>query len=347
MIKRVKSDISKTLVLRLSSIGDILLATPFLRALRRSYPHARIDVAVRAEYADLLRHHPAVSVLHEIDVREGRAGLARWRRRFREERYDTVFDLHNVLRTRLLRRGIAPRVRVLRKYSLRRALLVRAGINLLAAAPSVPERYIACAAADGLEPDDRGPEIFLPAKLEEELRRRVLPEDAGNARLIGICPGARHTTKRWPLEHFEELCRLLLHVPGARIAVFGGADDRDAGETLARLDPASVHNYCGALTLLETAAAMRSCDVAVTNDSGLMHMACACAVPVVALFGSTVREFGFFPYQSASVVLETSGLRCRPCTHVGRSDCPRGHFRCMRDIHPQDVVSAVRGFLLE
>jgi heptosyltransferase-2 len=148
-----------------------------------------------------------------------------------------------------------------------------------------------------------------------------------------------HFTKRWPEERFVELTRLLT-ARGERLLLFGGRPDSAVAETIARTAPRGIADLTGRLTLMETAAAMERCRVVIANDSGLMHMATAVRRPVVALFGSTVREFGFFPYNSPAVVLETNGLRCRPCSHIGLPRCPKRHFACMREILPEQVVEA-------
>jgi ADP-heptose:LPS heptosyltransferase len=105
-----------------------------------------------------------------------------------------------------------------------------------------------------------------------------------------------------------------------------------------------VTDMTGKLSLMETAAAMEFCRVVVANDSGLMHMATAVLRPVVALFGSTVREFGFYPYHSSAVVLERDGLHCRPCSHIGRAACPKRHFACLNDISPEQALDALDSF---
>jgi heptosyltransferase-2 len=164
------------------------------------------------------------------------------------------------------------------------------------------------------------------------------------ARCVALCPGAKHYTKRWPRDSFETLTDLVLSGSDMHIIVLGGSEDAPLGAALARRDPRVV-NCCGSFSLLETAAAMDRCSVIVANDSGLMHMATARSVPVVAVFGSTVREFGFFPYNAVASVVEADGIPCRPCSHIGRARCPKGHFDCMRLIDAGRVWQAVNDLL--
>ncbi len=136
----------------------------------------------------------------------------------------------------------------------------------------------------------------------------------------------------------------------AKILLFGGAADEAICNQICRdinnqSGAERATSLCGQLHLLETAAAMEYCDVIVTNDTGLMHVAVAMRKKIVALFGSTVREFGFFPYDPQAVVLETPGLACRPCSHIGRSECPERHFKCMTEIDPDQVFLRTRALL--
>jgi heptosyltransferase-2 len=170
-------------------------------------------------------------------------------------------------------------------------------------------------------------------------------------KVIGLCPGARHFTKRWPPERFARVGAACAQKLEAKILVFGGRED----ETICNQICWDINNqtgaerassFCGKLGLLETAASMGYCDVVITNDTGLMHIATAMRRKIIAIFGSTVREFGFFPHDPDAVVLEHTGLDCRPCTHIGRSECPEKHFKCMLDIQPDEVYSRVKALLV-
>lgn len=334
----------KVLVLRLSSIGDVLLATPFLRALRRAAPECEVHFAVRREYEDLLRDHPAVDRLITIDTAGGRRTLEEVNLAFARERYDAVFDLHNSYRTRLLRNGLSQHTFVVNKRQFRRLALLRLKWNLYRADVPVPERYIETGARHGLVPDEHGLDLYLGEDVAESAAAHMLQRGVPADRpCIALCPGSRHFTKRWPDDHVRALVALLLAHTDAHLLLLGDASDAVDMPGLADADPRRVHDLRGALSLLESAAAMDRCAAVLANDSALMHIATARRRPVVALFGSTVREFGFFPYHADARVLEVQGLACRPCTHIGRSRCPRGHFRCMRDIAPDTVFEALIG----
>ncbi len=345
--------LSKTLIIRLSSVGDIVLSTPLIRGLRRCMPQSEIHYLVRSDYADLLRGNPHLSRLIEFP-RGGTPGdLAGLRDAIRRERYDCIADIHGSLRSRILCNGLRNVVRV-RKRAVARFLLVHGKLDLyglFGGSPSVAERYFEPLAPWSVRDDGEGPELFPP----EEARSRAesvlhLLRERASGDLVGICPSARHFTKIWPAGRFAECAAELGTRYGAGIAVFGSAGEAglccDTARHLAALAPSvPVVNAAGMLSLIETAAAMDLCKVVVTNDSGLMHVAAARKRRVVAIFGSTVRQFGFFPPADRSIVIEEHGLKCRPCTPIGRASCPKGHFRCMLAITPARVIAAASAFM--
>jgi len=329
------------LVLRLSSIGDIILTTPFLRVLKHRYPGCTVQFAVRREFSDLLRHNPHIDNLITIDTSEGGNALRGLNLALTRERFDAVFDLHNNFRTRVLRNGLSRQMHTIDKRAWRRLLLVTAHVNLYHTVVPVAERYIETGRDYGLRPDAGAPEIHFTEDVRGRARLRL--RAAGwrtDVPLVGLCPGAKHYTKRWPSERWVDLARLLF-ARGYDIVLFGNDADADTAQAVRAVDPSRVHDCTGRLSLLETAAAMTFCRALFTNDSGLMHMATAVGKPVVAIFGSTVREFGFYPYNTPAAVLEVDGLACRPCTHIGRADCPRRHLGCLRLITAGDAIEAL------
>jgi heptosyltransferase-2 len=168
--------------------------------------------------------------------------------------------------------------------------------------------------------------------------------------VIAVCPSARHQTKIWPAERFSDVAAALAAEQGAAVLLFGSPGERPRCEDVARgigarAPHVQVINLAGRVSLMETGALMDRCLLVLTNDSGLMHIAAARKRKVVAVFGSTVRQFGFFPYGTLNAVVEHPSLGCRPCTHIGRETCPQGHFRCMLDIPADQVLSVSRTLL--
>lgn len=322
----------KILILRLSSLGDILLTTPVIRALRRKYPDSHIDFCVKTAFLDSLRHNPWIDNIIPYSAEEH----ASVKSQIRNNRYSVIIDLHNNLRTRRLLSGISGSIIYrFKKPFIKKFLLVKAKINLLKNEPPIPHRYAGC--VPGLELDNEGLSLFIP---ENTIALRN-----GGKEFIGICPGAKHFTKRWPVGHFISLSNILLENNYTPV-LFGGKDDIAICSEIEKKSPGCI-NLCNDNNLYETAASMKLCKAVVCNDSGLMHTASAMGVPVVAIFGSTVKEFGFAPYNCKSIILENNSLSCRPCTHIGRETCPKGHLRCLNDVHPTAAYSALKTLILD
>lgn len=323
----------KILVIRFSSAGDIILTSPFLRALRRKFPDASVHFMVREDYAQLVAHSPHVDRIVRLPRGTRFRDLLKWKSAIiaEEKEYDVVFDLHDSLRSRHVRVGLGRSLYRLRKPTFAKWLLVHRKIDRLQPIVPIPLRYLDVGCELGLEDDGDGLELFLgntPSPIVAIEERRT----------IGIAPGARHYTKRWPAAYFTELTGNLL-ADGARVVLFGSQEERVlCSEVAAGRD--GVMNLAGRIDLLQTAAAVDVCDLVITNDSAMSHIAAARRRPVVAIFGSTVQQFGFAPFRTVSEVVENVGLYCRPCTTIGRESCPEGHFRCMREITVETLIAA-------
>ncbi|MDB5032857.1 MAG: Family 9 glycosyl transferase [Chlorobi bacterium] len=325
------------LVIRFSSAGDIILTSLFLRALRGRFPEATIEFMTKREFAPLVEHSPHVDRVITIEPGWGIRDLAAMKSGLIREKggdYDIVFDLHNSLRSRYVRGALGKETAVIAKPSLAKWLLVHRKINRLRPIVPIPERYLAVGEPFGLKNDGMGLELFTGGALSP-----ILP--VTDRPTIALAPGARHATKLWPAENFAALGTTLARERNARIILFGSAGERELCGSIARDIDGDVVNLAGHITLPEAAAAMDCCDVVVSNDSALAHVAAARKRPVVAIFGSTVQEFGFAPYGTRSLVVENEGLYCRPCTAIGRESCPERHFRCMKEITAADVMGAI------
>lgn len=344
---------NRALIIRFSSVGDIVLSSLLVRTLRARFPSCRIDYIVKEEFADLVRHSPYISRVIQFP-RNGTFGdLKRLRRHIGEASYDMILDIHDSLRSRYLCAG-AKNVRRIRKRKLARFLLIRFKLNLyerFGGAPSVALRYLETVRSLGVEDDGQGLDLFFSDDDALQVEQLIQKKGFGhNERFIGLCPAARHNNKMWLKERFAEAAAELYRHHGYPILLFGSRDEQqrcsEVADTVMRCEPgARVCNLAGQLTLAETAAAMDRCAVVITNDSGLMHIAAARKRNVVAIFGPTVKELGFFPFGTRSIVVEHDALACRPCTHIGLPDCPRGHFKCMEEIPSQRVVAAAHKLL--
>lgn len=335
----------RALVLQTSFLGDSLLTLPLLRRLKESLPEARISVLTLPKHADVFRGCPWVDEVILDDKRgrhRGLRGLWRIAAELRPRRFDLAVLPHRSLRSALVARlaGVPRRV----------GFAASAGRFLLT--DVVPfswlahdlERNLALARPVGGAgaPAPGESRYVVPPPLSDALARRLreagIPDDA---RVAGVHPGAAWATKRWPAERFAELCRRLA-AEGLAPALIGGPADSAVGAEIARACGAA--DLTGGTDLAELKALMGRLSLFVTNDSGPMHLAAACGVPVVALFGPTTRELGFFPYGAGHRVVEAE-LGCRPCGLHGGRACPEGHFLCMRLLTVERVHAACRDAL--
>ena len=322
--------INRLLIIRLSSLGDILLTTPVIRALKIKFPSAKIDFLLREEYEDTLKYNSNLNnkilLKRDYDVDE----LVR---ELKENNYDMVIDLQNNGRSRAITKKIGVKSLKYKKNNWQKFLLVKFNLQSNSKPRLVPERY--ANAIPGLQLDNKGLDLFLPDNLTKSL--------VDEYKYIGLCPGSRHFTKKYPEEYFVELGKTILD-SGRQVVLFGGSDDLEVNDRLHSNLTGSI-NLSNNNDLLQTANDMKFCEAIICNDSGLMHTATAVGVPVVAIFGSTVTDFGFAPYNNPNLILENKLLNCRPCSHIGRSNCPKHHFKCMKEIYPHLVFESLTKLL--
>lgn len=343
--------VHKTLIIRFSSVGDIVLSSLLCRALRRRFPSCEIDFLVKGEYASLVRNNPNLSHILEFPPSGSIRDLSVFRKKIREARYDLIVDAHNSLRSRVLTFG-RPSVRRMRKRRFARALLVRFKWNLydrFGGAPAVAERYLEPVTDLGVINDGNGLELFLDEDTTTSASQ-LLQEMGSDGPFIGICPSARHGNKMWLAERFAETAAILSERLTTGVLVFGSAGEKQRCDEICNRirsnnNTAQVMNLAGRTSLLESAALMDRCAVIISNDSGLMHIAAARKRPTVALFGPTVGEFGFLPFGTRNIVVQHPTLSCRPCTHIGLPQCPQGHFRCMNELPVERVLAAAETLL--
>ena len=331
------SDVPPSILLvRFSSIGDIILTTPIVRAIRARHPGARISYVVREDLADLLRHNPRIDRLITWPHRGPLGPLAAL---LKQESWTHRLDLHGSLRSRHLRLLVGGEWHGYPKHRLRRSLLIatkRARGGFLG---PIVERYALAARDLDITLDDRPAEIFISVEAEQAAARFLAEHALGRTRrLVALIPGAAHFTKRWPPEHWRALVDRLAATTD--IVILGGDAERELGDSMVEVGGGAVANAAGRFTLLGSAALLRKAAAAVAGDTGLMHMANAVGTPVIALYGPGVEQFGFFPWQAAARVLERD-LPCRPCSAHGSARCPLGHHLCLRDITPLDVVQSL------
>lgn len=327
------------ILIRFSSIGDVLLTTPIVRVLKKNYPDAALHYVTKDVHVCLVENNPCVDNIFSLPSPYSLSSLLSLREEVIKLNPDMVVDLHSNMRSLVFRILLSGTHMIYKKKTIQRFKSVLPGKQEVEC-DFVAERYFSAIKDLGMEPDGKGLDFF-PGETREDLD---VIESAGvdlqSAKRVTLCPGAGRKTKQWPEEYFAALTELLVD-EGFSVVLAGSADEQ---ELCTRVSGASERNaavVAGKLTLRQTGILLSHSAAAVCNDSGLMHLSTAVDTPVAAIFGSTARELGFFPYQARAEVLE-SDLPCRPCTRHGKKACPRGHFKCMKHITPVMVLEAVK-----
>lgn len=322
----------KFLVVRFSSIGDIVLTTPVLRHLKQQVEDAEIHYLTKSAYASLLEANPYVDRIHSFDGNI-KACIAI----LREEEIDYVIDLHHNVRSARIKYGLKRIAFSLDKLNWRKWLYVSFKIDRL------PQRHIVDRNLDTIrsfieKQDDGGLDYFIPEKSEIDIQSLPEPFRKG---YVGLSIGAQHETKKLSVESMVELCQNLDYP----LVILGGPEDRERGEVLVSSLPGKdILNGCGAYSIHQSASLVRQAKVLITHDTGLMHIGAAFQKKIISVWGNTVPRFGMFPFRAdpSSLQFEVSGLTCRPCSKIGYQKCPKSHFKCMQEQDLDGMVSACR-----
>jgi heptosyltransferase-2 len=329
----------RILLVRFSSLGDVLLTTPLIRALRARHPAATLTALTKQEWAPLLSANPHLDEV--ITVARGQS-LVPLARAIRAAGFTHRLDLHASVRCRMLRLLVPGTWHGFDARRREREALIRRREQRYRDHVPVAERYFEAATALDVQPDGKPAELFVSpaaeARAEEWLSRQGL-----SGELVACAPGAAHATKRWPEPHWRQFLAALT-ARGRVPIVIGGGAERDLGLQLVQQVEGRAASAAGELDLQATGALVRRARVLVSGDTGAMHMATAVGTPVVALFGPTVEAFGFFPYRATASVVQRE-MPCRPCSSKGSPRCPLGHHRCLTEIHPDQVLEQAEQFV--
>lgn len=310
----------KVLVLRFSSIGDIVLTSPVLRCLKKQLPGLELHVATKSAFADLLRYSPYVDKVHELA-----SDVPDLLRRLKAENFDEVIDLHHNLRTARIKRALGARAKSFNKLNIEKWLLVNMKVDRMPDLHIV-DRYMATVEHLGVKNDDMGLELFIPD--DRRVDTNSLPGLGGRA-FTAMAIGAAHFTKRLPEHRLIELAGAIK----GPIVLIGGSEDQAIARRIASSIGGRVHDATGKYDILGSASLIAQARGVVANDSGAMHIAAAFNKPLTSIWGNTVPKFGMGPYMpqhpERAGIAEVNGLKCRPCSKIGHDRCPLGHFHCM------------------
>lgn len=322
----------RLLVLRFSSIGDIVLTSPVLRCLKQQVPDAEVHFLVRDKFKAVVEHNPYIDKVQVL--------AHSWELLYEElrtERYDHIIDLQRSRKSKRVKNALkGVRARSFYKLNILKYFLTAFKINLLPKVHIV-DRYMQTVEVFGVRNDGKGLDYFIGEK--EYTTKEDIPA-SHQAGYIACVIGAAHFTKRWPVEHWKKFCAETRHP----IILLGGPEDAENGKAIAAVDEVKVYNACGKFSLNESADLVRKAKLVISNDTGLMHIAAAFKRPIISLWGNTVPAFGMTPYYGVAMVpslqLEVNKLWCRPCSKIGYHKCPLGHFKCMKNLDPVRVMES-------
>lgn len=327
----------KVAVLRFSSIGDIVLTTPVVRVLKTQLDNASIHYVTKKAFAPILEDNPYIDQLHVLDT-----GLLSLIARLRAEKFDLIIDLHRNLRTRIIKLSLGVKSYSFDKLNIQKWLMVNLKINRL---PSkhIVDRYLEAASGLGIKNDSLGLDYFIPEK--DEVPLDWIPE-SHREEFVVYAIGGQHATKKLPVNRMIELCDKI----NKPIILLGGKEDAATGDQIrsffeqteksADYEPGLkelgkrtlIYNGCGKYNLNQSASLIRKARYVFTHDTGLMHIAAAFKKEIFSIWGNTIPLFGMYPYRTKYTILENTRIGCRPCSKIGYNQCPKGHFKCMKDI---------------
>lgn len=323
-----RENIQKVLIVRFSSIGDIVLTSPIVRCIK-SQLKCEVHFLTKTRFRSVVEHSPQIDKLYTIDkeITEILPAL-------KGEGYDLIVDLHKNLRTKRLILSLGIKSIDFDKINFKKWLRVHTRVNVLPKKHLV-DRYFDGVAPLGVTNDGKG--LRYHHGLTESEVATLIPTD----RYMTIVLGATYYTKRIPKDKIE----LLIKNTQLKVVLLGGNDVKTLAEELAITHP-NVVNQAGKCSLNESAALVQNSVYCATGDTGLMHVAAAYKVPTMVFWGSTAYELGMYPYYGAShptpcVHLINQNISCSPCSKIGKKTCPKKHFKCMLDITEGMIVRGI------
>jgi ADP-heptose:LPS heptosyltransferase len=326
----------KVLILRFSSIGDIVLTTPVVRCLKQQIPDVEIHFCTKRQYQPIVQNNPYIDECHYLDDR-----LVRLIKQLRSERYDCIIDLHNSLRTKIIKAALRVRCHKVNKLNIRKWFYVRWKLHVMPDRHIV-ERYMATVKSLGVLNDGAGLDYFITEK--ERVSQNQLPP-THQQHYVAYAIGGQHFTKRLALERIIELCRKI----NKPVILLGGPEEWLVGEAVVdALGSHLIYNACGYYSLNQSASLIEQAWVVFSHDTGLMHIAAAFRKTIYSIWCSTTPQLGMYPYKTEYTVIENKNLSCRPCSKIGHNQCPLGHFRCMNELSIDfelPLLSTKRGHL--
>jgi ADP-heptose:LPS heptosyltransferase len=324
----------KILIIRFSSIGDIVLTTPVIRCLKKQLG-ADIHFLTKRNFEKIVQSNPYVDKVWSIERDAGEILP-----QLKIEKYDYLIDLHKNLRSFQIKRALKVLSFSFNKLNIEKWLMVNLKINRLPY-NHIVDRNLEAVAPLGVKNDNEGLDYFIPKEDEIDINSLMVKYsfNISDRKYIALVIGAAHATKRLPVEKLIEICNKI-DLP---ILILGGKEDMTNGDIINSKSIGYALDLCGKLNLNQSASVIKQAYKVITHDTGLMHIAAAFRKDIISVWGNTIPEFGMYPYMpegsnSINEMIEVRGLSCRPCSKIGYNKCPKGHFKCMQMIDTDEVV---------
>jgi ADP-heptose:LPS heptosyltransferase len=321
----------KFLIIRFSSIGDIVLTTPVIRCLKNQVEDAEVHFLTKKAFSSILAYNPYIDKLIFLED-----SLQKVVKDLKLEEYDYIIDLHHNLRTSIIKARTKPLAFSFKKLNLEKWLMVNFKVNRLPD-KHIVDRYLDTVRLFDINNDGKGLDFFIDPT--DEISLNDLPATHQNG-YVGFVIGAKHNTKKLTKEKLTSI------IKGVQLPVIllGGKDDKEVSSYISNEAGDLCYDACGNYNLGQSASLVRQARVIVSHDTGLMHVAAAFKKKIVSLWGNTIPEFGMYPYMAdpASKIVEVKGLKCRPCSKIGFQSCPKKHFDCTNQIDEAEVIRLVK-----
>jgi len=322
---------TKFLIIRFSSIGDIVLTSPVVRCLKAQFPESEVHYLTKLRNSDLLQANPYIDKIHLLDV-----SLSETIQKLKAEKFDYVIDLHNNIRSLRVKFGIRAKSYTFNKLNIRKLLLTRFQFNLMPKGHIV-DRNLETLRCFHITDDGRGLDYFIPE--DDEFPIDVLPESFRNGYVALVLAGT-YSTKKMPVEKY----RRLISESKFQFVLLGGKSEKIMAASILAWKTGNVADFTGQLRINQSASLVKNARLVIANDTGLMHIAAAYHKKILSVWGNTSPELGMYPYLpgNGSEILEVKGLSCRPCSKLGYHECPKKHFRCMNDLPEDRIIEWVK-----
>jgi len=313
--------VKKILIIRFSSIGDIVLTTPVMRCLKQQLG-AEIHFLTKKRFKQVVEPNPYIDCVHAIDKK-----VSEVMPQLQSIGFDHILDLHRNLRSLQVKLALRVPSHSFNKLNWEKWLMVRFKINRLPQ-EHIVDRYLATAVPLGITNDGQGLDYFIPESDEVDIATLL---SGKNIPFVAFVIGAAHATKRLPAEKIIKTCQGIKEA----VILLGGPGEKEVGQSIADASGAHVINTCGSLRLHQSASVVRQAWKVISHDTGLMHVAAAFHKEIISVWGNTIPEFGMYPYYGdqpdRNTTKQLKDLDCRPCSKIGFQKCPKGHFKCMME----------------